>query len=217
VVDGLDASRWQVSFNDRWTSPAVEFNVTGARSTAVVCCDGGRSDLGQTVERLVKAGERVIAIDLLNFGEAQGTIDGYEISMIATVGHRLLGIQAGQLAGAARWMRQRDPGSTVRLVAVGPRSSAIALVAAALEPDLVTGVDTNSAWRSLKELIDRNLDVRDAPELFCFGLLREFDLPQIKALAAPRKRSHVVPDRSSRNGKASWSKTQRMVGACAER
>jgi hypothetical protein len=193
AFDPIDASFWHIRFNDRWTSPVVVFDMPNARSTAVVCCDKGRNELGQTVERLVKAGERVVAIDLFNFGEAKGTIDGYEITLIATVGHRLIGIQAAQLAGTARWIMQKHPGSRVRLVADGPRTSVIALVAAALEPTVVTGVETNGAWQSLKEAIARNMDVRDAPELFCFGLLKEFDLAQIEVLAAPRTGSHTSP------------------------
>jgi dienelactone hydrolase len=183
IVGDCTSICWRLSFNDRWTAPAIEFDTPNAGSTTVICSDKGRQDLGPDVERLVATGERVVAIDLLGFGEGKGTIDGYEISMIETVGHRLLGIQAGQLAAVARWMKGRYPTSPVKLVAFGPRTSAISRVAAALETEAVSEVETNGAWRSLKTLIDRDMDVRDAPELFCFGLLQEFDLPQIEALA----------------------------------
>jgi hypothetical protein len=39
---------------------------------------------------------------------------------------------------------------------------------------------------SLREVITGNLTVMDRPEQFCFGLLREFDVPQLQALVAPR-------------------------------
>ena len=39
---------------------------------------------------------------------------------------------------------------------------------------------------SLKQVIEKNLTVEQAPELFCFGLLERFDMPQLLALAAPR-------------------------------
>ena len=39
---------------------------------------------------------------------------------------------------------------------------------------------------SLKEVITQNLSADKTPELFCFGLLEEFDIPQIEALIAPR-------------------------------
>jgi hypothetical protein len=37
--------------------------------------------------------------------------------------------------------------------------------------------------KSLRELIEKNVSVMDAPELFCFGLLEKFDLDGLKALA----------------------------------
>ena len=39
---------------------------------------------------------------------------------------------------------------------------------------------------SLKEVIEQNMSLHEAPELFCFGLLEEFDLCQLVALVAPR-------------------------------
>ena len=40
--------------------------------------------------------------------------------------------------------------------------------------------------KSLKEVIQQNMTVDQAAELFCFGLLEWFDIPQLAALAAPR-------------------------------
>jgi hypothetical protein len=42
---------------------------------------------------------------------------------------------------------------------------------------------------SLREIIRGDLTVMQRPEQFCFGLLREFDVPQIKALVAPQSLS----------------------------
>jgi hypothetical protein len=39
---------------------------------------------------------------------------------------------------------------------------------------------------SLKELIEKAVSVDKMPELFCFGLLRDFDMKELIALAAPR-------------------------------
>jgi dienelactone hydrolase len=186
TIDDRRAIRWRLKFNNQWTAPAVEFDAPHAKSTTLVCGDEGRRQLEQDIQRLLAAGERVVAIDLFGFGEAKGTIDGYELSMIETVGHRLLGIQAAQLAAVARWTNQRHPASRVKLVTIGPRTGVIALIAAALDPNAVSSVETTKAWTTLKTLIHRNTDVRDAPELFCLGLLRDFDLPQIKALANHR-------------------------------
>ena len=39
---------------------------------------------------------------------------------------------------------------------------------------------------SLKEIIEKGVGVDKMPEMFCFGLLREFDMKELIALAAPR-------------------------------
>ena len=36
-------------------------------------------------------------------------------------------------------------------------------------------------------MIERNWTVEQTPELFCFGLLEQFDIPTLKALGAPRQ------------------------------
>ena len=37
-----------------------------------------------------------------------------------------------------------------------------------------------------REVLDRDLPFTDAPEMFCFGLLEYFDMPQLTALASRR-------------------------------
>ena len=39
---------------------------------------------------------------------------------------------------------------------------------------------------SLREIISKDLTADQTPELFCFGLFEELDIPQIAALVAPR-------------------------------
>jgi hypothetical protein len=74
----------------------------------------------------------------------------------------------------------------VQVVARGPRTSLIALVAAALEPEAISGVQVHDSWKTLREVLDRNISAQQMPEMFAFGLLAEFDLPQIEALVSPR-------------------------------
>ena len=74
----------------------------------------------------------------------------------------------------------------MEIVARGPRTSLIAVVAAALEPDAISGVQVHDSWRSLREVLDRNISAEQMPEMFTFGLLAEFDIPQIEQLIAPR-------------------------------
>ena len=39
---------------------------------------------------------------------------------------------------------------------------------------------------SLKQPIEKDMEITAAPELFCFGLLEHFDMQRLKALVAPR-------------------------------
>jgi hypothetical protein len=88
------------------------------------------------------------------------------------------------VAAAARWLKQRD--GAVAVAAYGPRTSFIAQVAAAADPGTISEVKTARPLGSLREVIDRDLSFQDAPELFCFGLLEWFDVPQLQALARSR-------------------------------
>jgi len=47
-------------------------------------------------------------------------------------------------------------------------------------------VQLHDCYKSLKQVINSKLGVNQAPELFCFGLLEQFDIPQLEALIAPR-------------------------------
>jgi hypothetical protein len=103
-----------------------------------------------------------------------------------TIGDRPLGLQASQISAAARWMGDKYRGEEVSLVTVGPRSSTLALIAAALEPS-IAAVDLNQPLTSLRDVIEKDWTMEKTPEMFCFGLLAEFDLKDIEALVAPRK------------------------------
>ena len=67
-------------------------------------------------------------------------------------------------------------------VAFGSASDA---VAAALEEKAIGSLELRQPLDSLKEVIDKNIGVDRQPELFCFGLLEQFDVPQLRALIAP--------------------------------
>jgi hypothetical protein len=86
------------------------------------------------------------------------------------------------VAAAARWARDQFH-APVQVRSVGPRSSTFSLAAAALEQEAIASVRTHGALASLHEVIDGDWTVNEKPELFCFGLLAAFDIPQLKELA----------------------------------
>jgi hypothetical protein len=98
----------------------------------------------------------------------------------------------------------------VSLVARGPLASAIALIAAALEPSAIQRVELHESLGSLKQTIEENWSARDQPEMFCFGLLEAFDLVHLAALVAPREVRFASPSERVRREMAplkTWYQT----------
>jgi hypothetical protein len=61
-----------------------------------------------------------------------------------------------------------------------------ALVATAIEPAAISGAEVSGSLASLKQLLEEDKTVEELPELFAFGLLAEFDVRDLVAMAAPR-------------------------------
>jgi dienelactone hydrolase len=183
--DGLEITRWRLRMNDDWTVPAVEVSPSLPRSTVILVADGGRASVADQARRLVSEGKRVVALDPFYFGESKiVTRDWLFALLMDSLGKRPLGIQASQVAATARWLHTERKLGAVTIEAVGPRSSLFSLVAAAIEPDAISGFKGENAMSSLKEIISQDLTVDKTPELFCFGLLEEFDIPRLAALVS---------------------------------
>lgn len=183
----LEITRWRLRMDNDWTVPVVEISRTDSKSTAVLVADGGRASVGAQARDCLARGQRVVAIDPFYFGESRIPKQaGLFAILVAAVGERPLGIEAGQVAAVARWLQSARKLGPVSVVAVGPRSSLFSLVAAALEPNAIAGLEQHGAMSSLREVIVQDLAVDRRPEQFCFGLLQEFDLPQLTALVRPR-------------------------------
>ncbi len=179
------AAYWKLHM-DHWAVPLVEVAAGNAQGTTIVLADEGRAAASTDVRRIVDAGRRAAALDPFYFGESTlGKRDYLFALLVAAIGERPLGIQAAQVAASARWLKTRH-GEPVAISARGPRTSLVALVAAALEPDAISGVETFGAWTTLREVLDRNISAQEMPEMFAFGLLAEFDVAQIEQLVAPR-------------------------------
>ena len=175
---GVDIKHWRLHMDGDWTVPAVEMSRPGSSSTVILIGDQGRAGLASEAQRLISDGRRVIAVDPFYFGESRISKRDFLFALlISSVGDRPLGIQASQICAIARWLK-----APVSVEAFGPRSSLIASVAAALDPSAIASVNTHDALSSLKDVIRKNMMVDKTPELFCFGLLESFDIPQINAL-----------------------------------
>jgi dienelactone hydrolase len=184
-LDEGTAMDWRLRIGGDWTVPATELQGKEAKSTVILIADAGRRSVAAEAQALLKAGHRVLAVDLFYMGESKIAQRDFLFGLlVSAVGKRPLGVQAAQLVAIAAWSKKHH-GAPVRLLAIGPRTSLMALTAAALKPAVVEQVELRNSYGSLKQIIEQNLGVNDAPELFCFGLLEQFDILQLAALAAP--------------------------------
>ena len=183
---------WKIALGEDWTVPAVELVPEGATSTAIVLADAGRAAAVEEVAKLIAAGQRVLVMDVFYFGDAKISQRDFLFALlVSAVGERPLGIQASQIESVARWMKGRNPEEAVSVVTVGPRTSTMALFAAAIETEAIDELQLHDSLESLRQVIDENWTVQKYPELFCFGLLEQFDLPEISKLVEPRLISRV--------------------------
>jgi hypothetical protein len=190
--DGIKATYWRLELSEgkggtAWTVPVVELVRGEPKGTTLLVADAGRRGSAAEAEKLLNAGQRVLAVDPWYFGESKvEPKDWLWALLVASVGDRPLGLQASQVAAVARWAKDEPGGGPVTLTAVGPRASTFALVAAVLEEGAIGRVELHGAPASLRDVIDQNRGVDQVPELFCFGLLEVFDVKPLAALAAPR-------------------------------
>ena len=220
----LKVRYWRLRLGDDWTVPAAELWRGEPKRTAVLICDGGRRGAAADVDRLLKDGARVLAIDPFDLGEAKPIYPGGDVRepkyasdtewklQLATVGERPLGVQASQVAAVARWAKSREKAGPVVVVSSGPRSSLIALVAAVLET-AIDSVELRGSLGSLKQRIENNDKLDAAPEAFCFGLLEAFDVEQLAGLCAPRPVRFVEPSERVKTEMAELKKWYAAFGS----
>jgi hypothetical protein len=182
AVDGVTIRRRTLRLGGSWSVPIVELSRGEPNSTSLLLGDAGRKSLSQQAAKALEEGRRVVALDPFYFGEcALGKQDFLYGLLLSSVGDRPLGLQAAQVAAVAKRIRQERPQEPLRLESYGPRTSLIALCAAAVEPDAVSELVPHDAMSSLKDVLTQNKSVNEAPELFTFGLLEFTDVPQLKA------------------------------------
>jgi len=171
---------WQFRLGRSWTVPAVEMGPASARETVILIGDEGRAALASQSATHLAQGKRVLAVDPFYTGESKiATRDYLYAILLAALGERPLGLQASQLTAIAKWIKPRG---TVRLETHGRRASLMGVVAAALEPAVISGSELHGSFQSLKQVMELNLTVEKHPEVFCFGLLEKFDIPQMAKL-----------------------------------
>jgi hypothetical protein len=180
---GTQATFWTLKIGGEWTVPAVELRRGTPTGTTILLTDEGRAQAAEQAEKLLAAGQRVIAVDPFYFGESKIKFSSgfLYVLLMHAVGQRALGVQSAQVAAIAEWTR-KTYGGKVSVRTDGMRTSLIALVAAATHIRLADGLELNGELASLDDIVAKDWTVDKYPEMFCFGLLEKYDTPHLKAL-----------------------------------
>ena len=194
--------RWE--FNNGLGATGVWLKEVSALPHApltIVLNDGGRKAAAtETWNRIpevadrMERGEQVLVMNLLFTGDAAPSQPAQLFTeMLAATGERPLGMESAQLIGAVRWAMSKWSPSSVRLETTGIRTQMVSLVATALEPHLFSQVVNDGGMRSLAYLLDKPIPYAAAPDLFCLDLYKDFDIPDLEALAGPTSVVEVDP------------------------
>lgn len=179
---GVETRSYRFDFGNGLSATGVwarSLTAVESAPATILLHDAGRAALVDTAFERINRGDRVLAANLLFSGDMipkPVPPSGFS-QLIATMGERPLGLQAAQLIALAQWM-----GGRVRIEATGIRNTTAALTAAALAPNLFADVVTNEALSSLQDVLDKPVEYRHAPELFCLDLYRYFDIADMRAL-----------------------------------
>lgn len=210
---GMESVGYRFEFSNGLSATGVLFRSITAPETApitVLFSDSGMPSTVDDVANDVDRGQRVLVLDPLFFGENTPTeppkndpdIEAFA-QLLNSIGQRPLGLEAAQIAGVVRWLsKDLDHGSPtphsgdadtsvpvrpVRIVTTGPRSETVAMVAAALNPELFSKLEARQAIPSLAYAFDHPLTYTEAPELMCLDLYKDFDFNTLTAIASPVK------------------------------
>ena len=189
---GCTVRQYILTLDHTWSVPLTELVPAEVRGVELMVSDRGRNGSARQAGEALAAGRRLLVADIFGTGEAE--IAASYHMLLASAGRRALGLQVGQLLALLRWAGRRYRRNTVNLRANSQAVSVAALAATALAPNLVAELTTCAMMDSFARLIEWPLPYANAAPLFCFGLLKEFDVDDLIALTDP------VPLRDSQRG-----------------
>jgi hypothetical protein len=112
-------------------------------------------------------------------------------------------MEVSQLLTIAKSFRTASGQKKIRMETEGIRSQIVALIAAALDPEIFSETHSDEAMDTLRFLLDAPVPYRSAPDLFCLDLYKYFDIDTLTAMAAPVRfalgRKAVAPPLPARN------------------
>ena len=125
------------------------------------------------------------------FGIGEYCFDADYLMLIAGAGERALGIQAAQVLGLVEWAAVEYGIDKIGLESDSWNLSLVIVITAALKSERIEALFTGSfesLLTSLSELIEKSLYwTPDTAAMYCFGLLKEFDMQDLIFMSAPVK------------------------------
>ena len=178
-------------------------DANGTRINTYILADKSRQSSADLLLASLRNNETPILMDPPGVGESDIPTHGWLFDLIlASHSQSPLKLKSSLLVQA---LGNRDPDKTgkVKLVARGPRTSLLMLATAARlcatgKSKLLESIELHDCPGSLKEILEKNLPVQEARDLYSFGLLEEFDIPQLAALCAPVPVTFVKPSERAR-------------------
>ncbi len=164
-----------------WTVPVGRSGSKSATAeTLIVLHDRGISSTqGRRWRKQVAAGgQRVLSVDI--FGTGSRRVPTQYYLAFDSSGERGLGLQVAQVLALLR-----HAGGRCAIAAGGLTTPLVALMAAAVEPELVASLTTDMIMPTLDQLVEWPIDYADCPTLFCRNLLAYVDVDDLIALSAP--------------------------------
>jgi dienelactone hydrolase len=186
---GIESKSHLVSWENGLSASAVWLKPIAASGTApvtIVLDDKGKGAAAGVIADRLNRGEQVLAVDLPFFGPAwKGDTTSGLLQLVYGTGARPIALEGSALQELTRWIKDRTHAQKVRIETAGIRSQAVALITAALQPDLFSEVVSLNGVRSFSYLLQKPVEYEAAPDLFCLDLLRETDVDRLIALSAP--------------------------------
>ena len=191
---GIESLSYRFEFSDGLTATGVwikEIDTPESAPITIVLSDKGKEHAAEEtwdrvpeISDLLSRGNQVLVTDLVFTGDAAPDIPAWSLAvMLRATGDRPLGLEAAQLTAIANWATTNWKFSQVQVQANGIRSQVEALTAAAINPRLFAKIAVRGGMRSLSYLLEKPVEYREAPDLFCLDLYKEFDIDQLKKLA----------------------------------
>jgi dienelactone hydrolase len=208
---GLESRGYRFAFSNGLSAPGVLVQSDSRPANGgvtLLLSDSGRASMLADAAIAVNRGQRVLVFDPLFFGEnIPGPGDDLAgwAQMVNTVGERSLGLDAAEVNAVVEWL-QKDaiygsatrgakpaPGNAVpvQIISNGPRGETVALVSAAMMPQLYSSLAARHAMASLAEVFVHPVD---APEMLCLDLYKDFDFNTLRLMAAPVKVDLLAKD-----------------------